>query len=241
MIIIPAIDIKEGCVVRLFQGNFSDQKIYSRDPVKVAKHWARQQAGLIHIVDLDGASSGTPKNLEIVKQILKEVTVPIELGGGIRDTQTIRALLAAGVSRVVLGTRAAQDEGFLKETLEEFNEKVIVSIDAKDGQVMVQGWRESSDTILAMELALKLKKIGFRKVIYTDTSKDGTLKGPNIKDLKALIKETGLKVISSGGISSLEDLGKLKALEKTGVIGVIVGKALYEGKFTLAEALKAVQ
>ncbi len=238
MLIIPAIDIKEGAVVRLFQGKFSDQKVYSKDPAKTAKHWVAQGAQFLHIVDLDGASSGTPVNIGIAKEIAKNVSIPVEFGGGVRNTETIRDLLDSGVSRVVLGTRAACDSNFLKNSFAEFKNKVIVSIDAKDGKVSTQGWQEDSNALDALDFALALKEIGFQEFIYTDISKDGTLQGPSIKQVKALAKQTGLKIIASGGVSSLDDIRKLKTLEKEGVSGVIIGKALYEGKFTLKEAVK---
>ncbi len=237
MLIIPAIDIKDGYVVRFVQGRM-DKKIYSRDPVKTARHWQRQGAKLIHIVDLDGASSGRPKNLDIVKQIVKTVDVPLEFGGGIRNVAIIKTILDNGIWRVVLGTKAAEDKGFLKKVFKKFKDKIIVSIDAKDGRVLTAGWRRSHVNTDVLKFGRYLKEIGFKQVIYTDVSRDGTLKGPNIKGIKSLLKETGLNVIASGGISSLDDIGRLKLLEKKGLAGVIIGKALYEGKFTLSEALK---
>ncbi|MCX5696536.1 MAG: 1-(5-phosphoribosyl)-5-[(5-phosphoribosylamino)methylideneamino]imidazole-4-carboxamide isomerase [Candidatus Omnitrophica bacterium] len=240
MIIIPAIDLKDGCVVRLFQGKLSEQKIYSRDPVKTARHWAKQGAQLLHVVDLDGATSGVAKNLNLVKEIVKSVDVPVEFGGGARDQETIKQLLSYGIWRVVLGTKAVQDRAFLKRALTAFKDKIIVSVDARDGKVMIKGWQDASGQLKALDFCLELKKMGFGQIIFTDTAKDGALVGPNIKDLKSLIKETSLKVIASGGVSSLEDITKLKSLEKSGVAGVIVGKALYEGKFTLAQALKII-
>jgi len=238
MLIIPAIDLQDGCVVRLVQGK-SDKKIYSRDPVKTAKHWIKQGAQFLHIVDLDGATTGTPKNLDIVKNIAANVDVPIEFGGGVRNIEIIRLLLKeCGIKRVVLGTKAVLDSAFLKKVYKEFNDRIIVSIDAKQETVLTKGWRSAEKGINVVEFANTLKDLGFKQIIYTDTMKDGTLTGPNIKAIKALLKETGLKVIASGGISVLDDIFKLKKLEKQGVSGVIVGKALYEGKFTLAEAIK---
>jgi len=237
MLIIPAIDLRGGKVVRLFQGKFDQQKVYSADPVKVAKHWVKQGAKFLHIVDLDGASSGVPKNLEVLKKIITQVGVPLEFGGGVRSSQTISALLKLGVQRVVLGTRAANDAQFLKKAWKEFGEKIIVSIDAKGTKVLTQGWNKSaSKTIL--DFAGELKEAGFKQVIYTDISKDGALVGPNILGIKEIIRKTGLEVIASGGVANLKDLIKLKSLQKKGVSGVIIGKALYEGKFTLTEALK---
>lgn len=237
MLIIPAIDIKDGCVVRFYQGRL-DKKIYSRDPVKTARHWARQGAKLLHIVDLDGASSGAPKNLEIVKQIVRAIDVPIQFGGGVRTTGTIKKLLSLGLYRVVLGTRAAEDQGFLKKAFKAFKNKIIVSIDAKSDNVLTRGWQKSSGTKKTLAFAQDLKGVGFKEIIYTDILKDGSLKGPNIKSIKSLLKEAGISLIASGGVSSLGDISKLKLLEKQGLTGVIVGKALYEGKFTLPQALK---
>jgi phosphoribosylformimino-5-aminoimidazole carboxamide ribotide isomerase len=238
MLIIPAIDLKDGCVVRLVQGNFGEKKVYSKDPVKTARHWVTQGAELLHIVDLDGASTGVPKNLGAVKEIVKDSAVPVQFGGGVREIETIKTLIEAGVFRVVLGTKAAEDRSFLLEAFEKFKERIIVSIDAKDEKVLIKGWLESSSCVSAKALARDLKDIGFTQLIYTDISKDGTLKGPNIKGIKELLKETSMKVISSGGISTLDDIRRLKQLEVEGVAGIIVGKALYEGKFTLKQALK---
>ncbi|MDD5431966.1 MAG: 1-(5-phosphoribosyl)-5-[(5-phosphoribosylamino)methylideneamino]imidazole-4-carboxamide isomerase [Candidatus Omnitrophica bacterium] len=238
MLILPAIDLKDGCVVRLVQGKFDNKKLYSRDPVKSAKHWAKQGAQFLHVVDLDGALTGEPKNLNVVKEIVSNIGIPVEFGGGVREIDTIKLLLKSGVQRVVLGTKAVEDEAFLKKVYLEFKEQIIVSIDAKDGSVQIKGWEASKKGIDVLTFAATLKNIGFKQIIYTDTQKDGTLTGPNILGIKQLLKETGLEIIASGGISCLEDLKKLKKLEKDGLVGVIVGKALYEGKFTLTEALK---
>jgi phosphoribosylformimino-5-aminoimidazole carboxamide ribotide isomerase len=237
MLIIPAIDLKDGSVVRFVQGRF-DKKVYSRDPVKTAKHWVKQGAQYIHVVDLDGAITGTIKNLEMVKKIVRSVDIPVQFGGGVRNFETIKILLKLGVQRVVLGTKAVEDKAFLARVFRVFNEKIIVGVDAKADTVLIKGWRASAGAKKVLDFANHLKKIGFKQIIYTDTLKDGTLKGPNIKGIKQLLKETGLKIIASGGISSLGDIGKLKLLEKQGLAGVIVGKALYEGKFTLTQALK---
>jgi len=237
MLIIPAIDLRNGSVVRLFQGNFDQEKVYSAHPVEVAKHWARQGAKFLHIVDLDGASSGAPKNLNFVKEIADKTGMPFEFGGGVRNLKTISQLLDLGAERVVLGTKAAMDAQFLKKAWKKFGEKIIVSIDAKGGEVLTQGWN-SGIAKTTLHFAKELKKIGFKQIIYTDISRDGTLSGPNIPGIKQLLKESGLKVIASGGVAVLEDLLKLKKLKKQGLVGVIVGKALYEGRFTLLEALK---
>jgi phosphoribosylformimino-5-aminoimidazole carboxamide ribotide isomerase len=237
MLIIPAIDLKDGCVVRYVQGRLN-KKVYSKDPLKTARHWIKQGAKALHIVDLDGAFTGTPKNLGIVKAIAESVSVPVQFGGGIRKIEVIKQALGFGVRRVVLGTKAVVDKAFLKKAFSKFRDKVIVSLDAKDNLLSIKGWQSSYKKIDAKTFARMLKALGFKQLIYTDTLKDGTLSGPNIKAIKTLLKETGLKLIASGGVSSLEDIYKLKKLEKQGLTGVIIGKALYEGKFTLAQALK---
>lgn len=237
MLIIPAIDLKDGYVVRYVQGRI-DKKIYSSDPLKTARHWVKNGAEMLHLVDLDGAFSGVQKNLDIVKEIASKIKVPLEFGGGVRKMDTVRMLLGFGVQRVVLGTRAAEDKTFLKRVIEKFKSKVIVSIDAREKAVLTKGWRQSFKGIDALGFALLLKKIGFKQCIYTDITKDGTLLGPNIKGIKDLLSGSGLKIIASGGVASLDDIRRLKKLEKFGVTGVIIGKALYEGRFTLTEALK---
>lgn len=238
MLIIPAIDIKDGCVVRLRQGKFSQEKIYSDEPLKVAKGWQRQGARLIHVVDLDGALSGTLKNLVQVRQIIRAVDIPVEFGGGIRTMETIKQMLELGIKRVVLGTKALEDEHFLKAAFNQFKERIIVSIDASRMVPLTRGWKVSRKDKDLFVFARNLKKMGFRQLIYTDTLKDGTLQGPNIKGIERLLKETGLKLIASAGISSLDDIARLKPLEKKGLLGIIVGKALYEGRFRLDEALR---
>jgi len=239
MLIIPAIDLRGGKVVRLFQGKFDQEKVYSSDPVKVAKHWAKQGAKFLHIVDLDGASSGALKNIAVLNKIIDQVGIGLEFGGGVRSIKMISELLDSGVQRVILGTKAASDVKFLKQAWKKFGEKIIVSIDAKCGKVLTKGWN-CTVAKTTLGFAKELKQIGFQQLIYTDISKDGTLSGPNISGIKELIRETGLKVIASGGVANLKDLVKLKKLQKNGCSGVIIGKALYEGKFTLVEALKLI-
>jgi len=237
MLIIPAIDLKDGCVVRYVQGRL-DKKVYSKNPLKTARHWIKAGAELLHIVDLDGAFTGTPKNLDIVKTIAESVSVPIQFGGGIRKIETIKKLLDSGIWRVVLGTKAIVDKAFLKKAFSKFKDKIIVSLDTKNNLISIKGWQRSYKKTDVKTFATMLRDLGFKQLIYTDTLKDGTLSGPNIKAIKSLLKETGLKLIASGGISGLDDIYKLKKLEKQGLIGVIIGKALYEGKFTLTQALK---
>lgn len=238
MLIIPAIDLKEGCVVRLLQGDFKNAKVYSNDPLKIAEQWGRQGAKLIHIVDLDAAQSGVIKNLGVLKEILANISVNIQFGGGVRDIQTIKMLLDLGVFRVVLGTKAIMDRDFLKQAFAEFKDKIIVSVDARAGQILIKGWQETHKDTTVLSLAEDLKQLGFKQFIYTDISKDGTLQGPNINGIKALLKNTGLKIIASGGISSVSDIRRLKTLEKEGLEGIIIGKALYEGKVRLKEVVQ---
>jgi phosphoribosylformimino-5-aminoimidazole carboxamide ribotide isomerase len=238
MLIIPAIDLKDGQVVRLYQGK-SRKKVYANDPCEIAKKWQRQGARLIHVVDLDGALGGKIKNLKGLKQILNSVQIPVQFGGGIRDLATINKLLDLGVYRLVLGTKAAQDGKFLEKAIKKFKDKVIVSIDAKAGRIRIQGWKSLAKRADPLEFAGYLKGLGFKELIYTDISLDGTLKGPNIKGLTELLHKVRIKVISSGGIAALGDIIKLKSLSKNGLSGVIIGKALYEGKFSLSQALKS--
>ncbi len=237
MIIIPAIDLKDGNVVRLYQGKLDASNVYSRNPVTVARHWQKQGAELIHIVDLNGAFTGTAANLHLVKEIIKTVETPIQFGGGVRSRKIINELLDAGVSRVVLGTKAAEDCDFLKAVFEEFQYRIIVSIDAKKGKVLTDGWLNSNCDLKAVDFACQLKEIGFSELIYTDTLKDGTLNGPNFAGLKEILQGSGMKVVASGGVSSLDDIARLNSLESKGVQGVIIGKALYEEKFSLKEAI----
>lgn len=237
MLVIPAIDIKDGCVVRFVQGRLN-KKVYSRDPLKTAKHWMKQGASLIHIVDLDGAMTGEPKNLEIVRNMAKHLDVPIQFGGGVRNIDMIKRLLDCGIYRIILGSKAVQDRVFLKRAFKEFKDRIIISVDVRGARILTKGWQKSCADMGVSAFLQALKETGFKEMIYTDVSRDGTLKGPNIKDIKKLLKETGMKVIASGGISSLSDIYRLKLLEKQGLAGVIIGKALYEGRFTLVEALK---
>lgn len=237
MHVIPAIDLQDGCVVRYVQGKLG-KTIYSKDPVKTARHWVKQGATLLHVVDLDGAFTGKPANIPIVKAIVKDTGVPVQCGGGIRNRQVAAELIDAGVQRIILGTKAVQDEKFLDKMVSLFGDKVAVSVDANNDQVMTSGWRETADNVDLITFIRFLKEKGLAEIIYTDTSKDGTLKGPSVRNVKRILSETKIRLIVSGGVSSVEDIRKLKEFEKDGVLGVIVGKALYEGKFTLPEALK---
>jgi phosphoribosylformimino-5-aminoimidazole carboxamide ribotide isomerase len=237
MLVIPAIDLKDGCVVRLVRGDISDKKIYSREPLRIARRWAAQGAQWLHVVDLDGALCGVPKNLTAAIKISRAVDIPVEFGGGARDLRTIEMLISSGISRVVLGTKAIEDEGFLKKAWAKFKDKIIVSLDVQNARLRTKGWlKDTAEDIFSF--AALLKKIGFPQVIYTDIAKDGTLAGANIKNIKSFLRLSGLKVIASGGISCLGEIRRLKRFQQDGLCGVIVGKALYEGRFSLAQAIK---
>lgn len=223
--IYPAIDIKDGRCVRLRQGKFDDITVYYENPAEAAALWKGKGAGYIHIVDLDGALEGVPKNLEVIREIAKSVDIPVQIGGGIRSKQTVELLLSAGVRRVIIGTMAVKDRGLLDELVKEYGDKIVVGIDAKDGKVAVEGWEEVS-SIDSLELAKELSLAGVKTVIYTDISKDGMMSGPNFEVYGELKQNTTLEIIASGGISSIDDIKRLAAM---GVDGAIVGKALYSG------------
>lgn len=237
MLIIPAIDIKDSKVVRLERGKFNKSTIYFEDPLEVARYWEKESAELLHIVDLDGALEGFPKNLNLVKKIAKEVKVPIQVGGGIRNGETVNELLCSGVFRVVLGTKACEDIKWLKNIIKDFSGKIIVSLDVREGFLATNGWTKKTK-IKAVDFAKELNKLGLNTFILTDIGRDGTLKGLRIEYIWDFLSQTKAEVIVAGGVGSLEDIKFLKSLSDKGVIGVIVGKALYEKKFTLKEAMK---
>jgi phosphoribosylformimino-5-aminoimidazole carboxamide ribotide isomerase len=238
MLIIPAIDLKDGKVVRLTRGEFSQEKVYSLDPVAVAKEFVAQGAKRIHLVDLQGALKGELKNLKSVEQIARAVKVPIEFGGGVRKLEDIANILSLGISCVVLGTKALDDPTFVAEAVEKFKDKIAVSIDAKRGALMQQGWTKDSDKNL-VDFIRKMENFGLRLLIYTDISRDGTLEGPNIDGIRNILNLTKIPVIASGGISGPEDIKSLQKLEENGLFGVIIGKAIYENKINLKEVIKS--
>jgi phosphoribosylformimino-5-aminoimidazole carboxamide ribotide isomerase len=231
--IIPAIDVRNGRCVRLYQGNFDQETVFSDDPVEVALHWQSLGAPRIHIVDLDGAFSGEVYNLEIITEIASAVLIPTQLGGGIRKLETIEKMLKAGIERVILGTAAVEDEGLVKQACQRFQESIIVGIDARDGYVSTHGWRQETK-LKAIELARSMIKLGVRRFIYTDINRDGTLTEPNFSATAELINAIKAPIIASGGVSSLNHLKMLKSL---GVEGAIVGRALYTGDIDLKQAL----
>jgi phosphoribosylformimino-5-aminoimidazole carboxamide ribotide isomerase len=236
MLAIPAIDIRGGKVVRLSQGEYSRQTTYPDAPLAMAEKWDSYGVGMIHIVDLDGALEGSLRNLEIVGQIAKSVKAKIELGGGIRDEATIETAIAAGVSKVVIGTKAL-DQAFLERIARRFKDNIVVGIDARDGMVHTKGWVFKTD-ISAIELAKRIGSVGISTINYTDISRDGMLEGPNIDSLRELLNATKMDIVAAGGVSKIDDIKKLKILESEGLKGIIIGKALYEGKLDLAEAVR---
>ncbi len=239
MLVIPAIDIKGGKVVRLIQGLADRQTVYSDSPVATAEKWAAFGAGLLHVVDLDGALGGELENLKIAGEIARSVKSKIELGGGIRDLETIERVLDAGIEKVCIGTKALDKKFLAGISKSNFREMVVISIDAKDGFVRTKGWVEKTQ-VTAESLIKEIAKFGITTVEYTNISNDGTLKGPDTYGIKKLLAVSQVDVIASGGVATIDDVKKLKALEKDGLKGMIIGKALYEGKIDLAEALKVV-
>jgi len=237
MLIIPAIDLKDGQCVRLTQGNMHQATVYSDDPVAMARQWQDQGAQLLHVVDLNGAFEGEPKNLSHVEAIVNAVSIPVQVGGGIRSLDTVRMYLGAGAKRVVMGTTALRHRQVVEEILEVFPERVVVSIDAKNGLVATDGWKTVTD-ISARDAILSLAGLPLAAVMYTDIAKDGMMAGPNIPSLKIMVEASPVPIIASGGISNLEDIKAIKALGPK-VEGVILGKSLYEGKIDLAQAIAA--
>ena len=235
MEVIPAIDLREGRVVRLYQGDFQRETVFSEDPVRIAEEWQAAGAPRIHIVDLDGAKSGSPVNLGMVGRIAAQVTVPLQMGGGIRTLDTARKVVETGVERIVLGTAAVRDPKLVGEVCQTLGrEAVVVGVDARDGRVAVQGWLENA-SITAKELMQEMAALGVGRFVYTDIARDGTLQGPNLQAIEALVKELAVPIVASGGIASMKDLERVAQI---GVEGVIVGSALYRGTVDLRQAVE---
>ena len=237
MEIIPAIDLKDGRCVRLFQGDFNQETVFSDDPLAMAQSWQDQGSQRLHVVDLDGAIRGKPVHLEIISSIVKTLDIPVQVGGGIRDLSSAEAWIEIGVARVVIGTAAVRDPDMVQEVCRKHgSEKIVVSVDAKDGLVALQGWQESS-SVTVLDLASQMAKLGVVRLLYTDIARDGALTGPDLVTNARLTSETDLAIQASGGVSSLEDLRRLL---RTGVEGVIIGRALYTGAGSLPNALEAI-
>ena len=240
MIIIPAVDIKDGKCVRLLQGRQEDETVFSNDPAAMARKWADAGAELIHVVDLDGAFEKSPQNLDAVKKILNTVDTPIQLGGGIRNERTAKALLDLGVHRVIIGTEAIKNPEWVMKTARRFPGQVVVGIDARDGLVAIEGWKETT-TIRAIDLAKRFEGCGIAAINFTDIYRDGMQTGPNIAETGRLAEAISIPVVASGGVSSIKDIENLLPLEAVGVTGVITGKALYSGTLDFKQALTLVQ
>lgn len=237
MIIFPAIDLRGGKCVRLFKGDFSRETIFSDNPSAVAVKWEEMGAQYFHVVDLDGALQGETKNREAIRSILGAVHIPMELGGGLRSLESIERALTGGIQRVILGSAAVENPSLVQEACHRFGDRIVVAIDARDGIVATQGW-ESSGNVSALDFAKQMADYGVKTVIYTDISRDGTLSGLNLEGAIELSKVSGLRVVASGGVRSLEDIRAVKAHETDGIEGVIVGQAIYSGRLDLKKALR---
>lgn len=230
----PAIDMKDGCCVRLTQGRFDNIKIYSKNPEKVAAYWQEQGATYLHLVDLDGALSGRSANESAIRKIVSQVSIPIQIGGGIRTRESVEYMLNLGVSRVIIGTKAVEEPEFIRELVSVYGpDRIVVGVDAKDGMVAIHGWEQVS-TVSAVDLCMQMKEYGTEHIVYTDISRDGMLAGPNVHYTRELTEQTGMDIIASGGVSSMEDL---EQLHRAGIRGAIIGKALYEDRIRLTAAV----
>jgi len=237
VLIIPAIDLKNGKCVRLFKGEEGTETVFSESPLEIARQWQDCGAGLIHVVDLDGAFSGEPRNFDIIRGIVNSISARVQVGGGIRNIKTIERYLESGVNRVILGTAAFHNREFLTEVCKRFPQMIAVGIDTKMGRIAVKGWKEVID--LDTESVLNsLEAAGVSLVIHTDIDRDGTMGGINLNSIERFVKSSPIPVIASGGISSLEDIEKLSSLENVGLAGVILGKSIYTGKINLKEAIR---
>lgn len=237
MILFPAIDIKNGKVVRLSQGRFDAVSQYSTNPITVAQKWESMGAKWLHVVDLDGAQTGQMSNMQWIFNIAKSVKIPVQVGGGVRSEESIAKLIEGGVARVILGTRVVEDEGFLGAMLSKWPDQIAVSLDHSGGYVVTRGWVVLSQWRL-IDLAKKLEKLGLKYLISTNVAVDGMLKGPDYEGLKELLTSVKIPVIASGGVSSIDDIRKLKSMGLANLLGLITGKAIYEEKLNFAEAVK---
>ena len=226
MIIFPAIDVLDGKCVRLIQGDYNQEVVYSDSPVEMAKEWEAKGAEFIHIVDLNGAKSGESINKQVIQEIARTVSIPVQVGGGIRSINTIESYIENGVNRVIIGTAAINDKDFLNEAVSNFANQLVVSVDARNGFVATEGWTDTSN-VSALDLVKELEEIGVKTIVYTDIAKDGMLQGPNLDEQSAINKATSIDVIASGGVTTVDDINNLQSLD---MYGAIIGKALYDGK-----------
>ena len=236
MIIYPAIDIRGGRCVRLTEGRFDAETVFADDPAEMALKWAGMGAEFLHLVDLDGALAGEGKNVPVIERILQSVNIPVQLGGGIRNLETIEKLLALGVTRLILGSAAVKNPQLVEEACKKYPGHIAVGIDAKNGEVAIEGWGKGSG-VAATELAKQMAAYGVETIIYTDISRDGMLSGVNVEATAALARACGVPIIASGGVASIEDIRRVKAVEADGVQGCIIGKAIYTSAVDLKEAL----
>ena len=237
MIIIPAVDIKQGKCVRLLQGRMEDTTLYSEEPVAMAQQWENCGAELIHIIDLDGAFAKKVKNFNTIKEILSKISTPIQVGGGIRDIGTIEKYIEAGVSKVIIGSVALYDPALVKNACKRFKGKIVVGIDARNGMVAVEGWRKTSET-KAVDLAKEFESCGVAAINFTDIHRDGMQTGINIEETAALADAVSIPIVASGGVNTIKDIKNLIKIEEKGVTGVITGRALYEETLDLREAIR---
>ena len=241
MLLIPAIDLRNGFCVRLLQGESDKETVYSNDPAAMAVTFEEAGAKRLHLVDLDGAFQGEGANIPSIRSILKNVSIPVQIGGGLRTEEDIDRMLALGVSAVIVGTMAVKHPDVLEKLLKKYtDEQIILGIDARNRKVSIEGWKESTE-IQDVKFALRWKNSGIKRVVFTDISRDGMLSGPNLAALREMAEHTGLKIVASGGISSMDDLEQLKTLEPNGVDQAISGKAIYEGKIDLKRVFKCLQ
>ena len=236
MIIFPAIDLKDGLCVRLTEGRFDQQTVFSDKPAEMAVRWQNEGAEYLHVVDLDGALAGKSKNIQAIKDIINVCKIPVQVGGGIRDKKAIETMLALGVARVILGSVAVRNPDFVQEACQEYGDKIVVGIDARDNEVAVEGWGTAGG-IKAGDLAKQMAQVGVTRVIFTDIARDGKLSGVNVSATVQLAKDSGLKVIASGGVTSLSDITELKKHTADGIEGAIVGKAIYTGALDLKSVI----
>ena len=240
MIIIPAVDIKNGKCVRLLQGRMEDETVFSDDPAAMAQRWADAGAELIHVVDLDGAFEKSPQNLKAVKKIIETVDTPIQLGGGIRNERAIDAVLQLGVQRVIIGTEAIKNPRWVKQVARQYPDQIVIGIDARDGRVAIEGWTETT-LIRAVDLAKQFEDCGVAAINFTDIHRDGMQTGPNITETRRLAEAVDIPVVASGGVATIEDIKNLLPLAQFGVSGVITGKALYSGTLDFIQARDLAQ
>lgn len=240
MLIIPAIDVKGGKCVRLLQGDFNRTTIYSDHPAEMAVRWQQMGAKRIHVVDLDGSRTGSPQNMKVIAEIIRETSVPVQVGGGIRSMKTIEDYMKIGVGRIILGTVALKNRDFLIGACERHKGSIILGIDARDGKVAVEGWMESADSS-PVEIAKSYEGYGLDAIIYTDIKRDGMETGVNIESTKVMAESVNVPVIASGGVSGMHDIEKLVEVEASGIMGVITGKALYSGALDLKDAIDRFQ